>query len=138
MTGAFPAPANGKHKTNPKRGSPSLASGGVTTDIMRDMAYAPQMPPIEIAVKWVSSAVVGTRHSTMLGAVIALVHAGLGDQEIFDAVIDAHLKSVASDRPAAQTTRVVQNAVQWARRRIGASLDSLDEDLNVEDWSIWS
>jgi hypothetical protein len=137
MTTAFPAsPSNGEC-TRPTPRISNLASGGVTTSIMREMGLSPYTSPIEIALKWISSAAVGTRHSTMVGAVTALVNAGLGDQDIFDAVADAHVESLSGDRPAAQTRRVVRNAITWVRDRIGASLDRLDEDLHVDDWSIW-
>jgi hypothetical protein len=138
MSSTFPAPLGSDRRAHDISASSALAGGGITASIMREMAFSSCTPPMQIALARVASAPVGTRHSTMVGAVVALVHAGFGDQEIGDAITVAHVKSVDGDRPADQTARVVQNAIQWARDRIGASLENLDKDLNVSDWSIWS
>ncbi len=73
----------------------------------------------------------------MVGAVTALMHKGLDNQQIFNAVVDAHVDAVAADRPDAPTVQVVKNAIQWARAQVGMPLSSLDQDLGVDNWSIW-
>jgi hypothetical protein len=138
MTSVFPEPTTDGTTASSMPGTTSLVGGGPTTQILREIALSPRTPPIEIALRWIAAAPVGTRHHTMVGAVTALVHAGLSDQEILDPVAEVHLKSVAGDRPPARTTRVVRNAVVWARGRIGACLQDLDVELRVDDWSIWT
>ncbi len=137
LTAAFPETMNDDKCSRRHLSSTNLSSGGVTTSIMSEMGLSPHTPPIKIALKWISSAAVGTRHHTMVGAVTALVHVGFGDQEIFDAIFDTHVKSLVGDRSDAQTRQVVQNAITWARDRVGISLDVLNNDLHVSDWSIW-
>jgi hypothetical protein len=137
MTGAFPAPVTSGEDRNADRTSFGLAGGGPTTLILREMGLSPRTPPVDIALTWISSAAVGTRHHTMVGAVIALATAGLDDEEIFDPIFHAHLESLAGDRSEIRTRRDVESAIQWARDRIGSSLDTLDSDLHVSDWSIW-
>jgi hypothetical protein len=137
MTTALPAPVNNGECRNTHPSSPRLSSGGATTTILREMGMSPHTPPIEVAVNWIKSASVGTRHHTMVGAVTALVHVGLADQEIFEAVADIHIASLSGDRPEERTRRVVVDAIAWARDRIGSNLDTLDSDLHVSDWSIW-
>jgi hypothetical protein len=138
MSNAFPAPVSGERSTEAMPGQSALEGGGITASIMCEMALAPCTPPMQIALARIASAPVGTRHSTMVGAVIALVYAGLGDREIYDAVFKVHQKSINGDRPTAQLKRVVQGAIKWARSRVGTDLSSLDKDLHVSDWSIWS
>jgi hypothetical protein len=137
MTTAFPAPANKTGGTTPTQNSPDLRGTGITALIMREIGLSPRTPPIEIAANWIRLAAVGTRHHTMVGAVTALVHAGLTDQEIFEAVAEIHVASLAGDRTEERTRRVVGGAITWARDRVGSSLDTLDSDLHVSDWSIW-
>lgn len=137
MVAAFPAPATSKRHTARKSHTPSLTGGGITTSIMREMALSPFIPPIEIALSWIKTAPTGTRHYTMVGAVTALMHKGLDNQQIFNAVVDAHVDAVAADRPDAPTVQVVKNAIQWARAQVGMPLSSLDQDLGVDNWSIW-
>ena len=137
MTAAFPAPVNNGACRNINPSSSYLTGGGATTSILKEMGLSPHTPPIEIASRWISSAAVGTRHHTMVGAVIALVQAGLSDHEILDAVADIHVASLDGDRPDERTLQVIRNAITWARDRVGSSLDSLDRDLHVSDWSIW-
>ena len=136
MTEAFPTPEADKHIIKKSHGS-NLSGGGITTLIMREMALSPYTPPIEIALNWITTAPTGTRHYTMVGAVIALVHVGLDDQQIFNDLVDAHLNSVAGDRPDTQTTQVIKSALQWARSQVGIPLTHLDQNLSVDDWSIW-
>jgi hypothetical protein len=138
MTKAFPQCPGSDPKTDKQLGQLSKTAGGITASIMSEMALSPRTSPIEIALRWIASAPVGTRHHTMIGAVVALVHAGLCDQEIYDAVFETHLESVGGDRPTARLKRVVQSAVEWARSRVGADLASLDKGLHVSDWTIWS
>lgn len=137
MTTVFPAPVNNGAYRDINPSPSNLAGGGATSSILREMGLSPHTPPIKIASRRISSAAVGTRHHTMVGAVIALAHAGLGDQEIFNAVFLAHVESLSGDRPDPQTRRVVESAIRWARSRVGASLRDLDEGLRVIDWSIW-
>ncbi len=137
MAAAFPTPETDSKRAAKKSHTPSLTGGGITTSIMREMAFSPYTPPIEIALNWITAAPTGTRHYTMVAAVTALAHTGLDDRQILNAVIDAHVNSVAGDRPDASTMQVVENAIQWARAQVGTPLSSLDQDLGFEDWSIW-
>jgi hypothetical protein len=137
MQATFPAPEISRQHTTRKSHKLSLTEGGITTSIMREIALSPFTQPIEIALNWISTAPTGTRHYTMVGAVTALVHSGLDDQQIFNAVVDAHVNSVAGDRPDAPTIQIVKNAIQWARSQVGMPLSSLDQNLGVDNWSIW-
>jgi len=137
MQAAFPPPESSRQRTNIETDKPSLTGGGITSSIMREIALSPYTPPIEIALSWITTAPTGTRHYTMVGAVTALMHTGLNDQQIFSAVVDEHVNCVAGDRPDASTIQVVKNAIQWARTQVGPPLSSLDLNLGVDNWSIW-
>ena len=112
-------------------------TGGPASPILRELSRRPNVAPLKIAARIVWRAPVGKRHETMVGAIVALVETGLTDDEIYGPILEAHTAALAGDRSQSSAERVVENAIDWARERIGSSLDELDKSLSVDDWSIW-
>lgn len=96
------------------------------------------LDPINAAIASIKAAPEGARHHTMVGAVVALVNFGYGDNDIAAALLDAYSARFDEEREKQKRASGLIDAIAWGRGKVGDDIDTIDAAVNSASWSLFT